>query len=109
MEPKTLIFVNNQKYFEPKNKLNLEEIRNFIKEEYKIPKESFIELYTDNDPPKKINFERDLESLKQKYEQINEYIIKIKFKERKQFHFNVPLENKNKIKVKTEIIPKKKN
>ena len=48
MEEKIIIIVNNQKSFETKNKLNLEEIKKFIKEEYNLQKECFIEIFNND-------------------------------------------------------------
>ena len=79
MEQKIIILVDNQKSFQPKKKPISEEIRNFIKKEYNLEKESFIELYN-NDFSKRIYSDRDLEKLKEKNDKFNEYIIRINFK-----------------------------
>ena len=79
MEQKIIILIDNQKYFEPKKKPFLDEIRKFIKKEYNLPKESIIEIYN-NDFSKRIYSGSDLEKLKEKNEQFNEYIIRINYK-----------------------------
>lgn len=98
MEEKIIIIVNNQKSFETKNKLNLEEIKKFIKEEYNLQKECFIEIFS-NDLSKMIIYDKDLEKLKEKNEKFNKYIIRInyKLKDDKQHYSTVfrPSLNKN--------------
>ena len=79
MEQKIIILVDNQKYFQPRKKPILEEIRNFIKKEYNLEKETFIEIYN-NDFSKRIFSDRDLEKIKEKNNKFNEYIIRINFK-----------------------------
>ena len=95
MEQKIIILIDNQKYFEPKKKPFLDEIRKFIKKEYNLPKESIIEIYN-NDFSKRIYSGSDLEKLKEKNEQFNEYIIRInyKVKEMQNLHNSMTKEKK---------------
>ena len=48
MEQKTVIIINNEKEFHPKGQTQTNDIKNFIKKIYNIPKESFIDLYDEN-------------------------------------------------------------
>ena len=79
MEQKTVIIINNEKEFHAKGKIQLNDIKNFIKKVYNIPKESYIDLY-DNNYSKILYSVRDLEKLKEKNEQQNIYLIKLNFR-----------------------------
>ena len=79
MEQKTVIIINNEKEFHAKGKIQLNDIKNFIKKVYNIPKESYIDLY-DKNYSKILYFVKDLEKLKEKNEQQNIYLIKLNFR-----------------------------
>ena len=79
MEQKTVIIINNEKEFHAKGKIQLNDIKNFIKKVYNIPKESYIDLY-DKNYSKILYFIKDLEKLKEKNEQQNIYLIKLNFR-----------------------------
>ena len=79
MEQKTVIIINNEKEFHAKGKIQLNDIKNFIKKVYNIPKESYIDLY-DKNYSKILYFVRDLEKLKEKNERQNIYLIKLNFR-----------------------------
>ena len=79
MEQKTVIIINNEKEFHSKGQIQLYGIKNFIKKEYNIPKESYIDLY-DKNYTKILHLVRDLEKLKEKNEQQNIYLIKLNFR-----------------------------
>ena len=79
MEQKTVIIINNEKEFHAKGKIQLNDIKNFIKKVYNIPKESYIDLY-DKNYSKILYSVRDLEKLKEKNEQQNIYLIKLNFR-----------------------------
>lgn len=79
MEQKTVIIINNEKEFHVKGQIKLNDIRNFIKKVYNIPKESLIDLY-DKNYSKILYLVRDLEKLKEKNEQQNIYLIKLNFR-----------------------------
>ena len=102
MEPKITIKINDQKNFEAKNGLNLEEIKNFIKKEYNLQKGSSIQLYNNN-LTKRINSNDDLQKLIEKDNRLNKYIIRINFKSRDIKLPNktmiLPTGNKNKINI----------
>ena len=79
MEQKTVIIINNEKEFHAKGKIQLNDIKNFIKKVYNIPKESYIDLY-DKNYSKILYFVKDLEKLKEKNEQQNIYLIKLNYR-----------------------------
>ena len=79
MEQKTVIVINNEKEFHAKGQIRLNDIKNFIKKVYNIPKESYIDLY-DKNYSKILYFVKDLEKLKEKNEQQNIYLIKLNFR-----------------------------
>ena len=79
MEQKTVIIINNEKEFQVKGQIQLNDIKNFIKKVYNIPKESYIDLY-DKNYSKILYFVKDLEKLKEKNEQQNIYLIKLNFR-----------------------------
>ena len=79
MEQKTVIIINNEKEFHSKGQIQLYGIKNFIKKEYNIPKESYIDLY-DKNYSKILYSVRDLEKLKEKNERQNIYLIKLNFR-----------------------------
>ena len=79
MEQKTVIIINNEKEFHVKGQIKLNDIRNFIKKVYNIPKESYIDLY-DKNYSKILYSVRDLEKLKEKNERQNIYLIKLNFR-----------------------------
>ena len=79
MEQKTVIIINNEKEFLLKGQKQLNDIKNFIKKVYNIPKESFIYLYDENYSKILYSF-GELEKLKEKNEQQNTYLIKLNFK-----------------------------
>ena len=79
MEQKTVIIINNEKEFHAKGKIQLNDIKNFIKKVYNIPKESYIDLY-DKNYSKILYSVRDLEKLKEKNERQNIYLIKLNFR-----------------------------
>lgn len=79
MEQKTVIVINNEKEFHAKGQIRLNDIKNFIKKVYNIPKESYIDLY-DKNYSKILYLVKDLEKLKEKNEQQNIYLIKLNFR-----------------------------
>ena len=98
MESEIVILQNNKKLKFEKNNLSLEKIRNFIKKEYKIPDQSFIELFDEN-YSKEICFVRDLEKLIVQTDSFNACIrINFKVRQTKEIKFNpmkISSDNKN--------------
>ena len=98
MESEIVILLNNKKLKFEKNNLSLEKIRNFIKKEYKIPDQSFIELFDEN-YSKEICFVRDLEKLIVQTDSFNACIrINFKVRQTKEIKFNpmkISSDNKN--------------
>ena len=98
MESEIVILLNNKKLKFEKNNLSLEKIRNFIKKEYKIPDQSFIELFDEN-YLKEICFVRDLEKLIVQTDSFNACIrINFKVRQTKEIKFNpmkISSDNKN--------------
>ena len=98
MESEIVILLNNKKLKFEKNNLSLEKIRNFIKKEYKIPAQSFIELFDEN-YLKEICFVRDLEKLIVQTDSFNACIrINFKVRQTKEIKFNpmkISSDNKN--------------
>ena len=98
MESEIVILQNNKKLKFEKNNLSLEKIRNFIKKEYKIPDQSFIELFDEN-YLKEICFVRDLEKLIVQTDSFNACIrINFKVRQTKEIKFNpmkISSDNKN--------------
>ena len=80
MEEITIISINNNKAFQLKGELNLDEIKTLIKKEFLIQKRDItIDLYN-QDFSKRIQTLTDLINLKQKDDNNNTHIIKINFR-----------------------------